>query len=240
MKNIIIDNRMRKAEKDYLIKLGYDLVELKNSKDVYEEISAHPDIFCTKIANNLVVEPNSYEYVKKSITFDNSIYRGESILKNKYPNDIRYNVCIVGKYAIHNFKYTDSVVNKIIEKNGYEKVNVSQGYTNCSIAVIDEESVITSDKGIYEKLKKTNLNVLLIEQEDIKLLNSFNNYSKKNGFIGGALARLETDNPAIFVCGSLEKLKSQKIIKKFIKDRNLNIIEFKGIDLVDYGGIIEI
>ena len=241
MKKIIIDYRMRKIEKDFLIGLGYELIELEKSKDVYEEISAHPDIFCAKIGNALVVEPRSYDYLKSALSSDVTIYKGEGKLGEKYPQDIKYNICIVGNYAIHNFKYTDVAMLKLIEVKGYEKIDVSQGYANCSIAVIDDNSVITSDKGIYNKLNGTGIEVLLIEPDDIKLLSTSpkgkDGYSIKRGFIGGCITRLGQN---VFISGDLNKLKSAEEIRIFIKKRNLNVIDFSGYDVVDYGGMVEI
>ena len=39
-KRAIIDNRMRKIEKEKLIELGYELQEIKTSVNVYPEISS--------------------------------------------------------------------------------------------------------------------------------------------------------------------------------------------------------
>ena len=63
MKNAIIDYRMRDCEKNFIKSLGYNLVELKESKKVYYEISSHVDIFVSKINENLVVEKSKYDYV---------------------------------------------------------------------------------------------------------------------------------------------------------------------------------
>ena len=67
MKSIIIDSRMREIEKDYLKKLGYNLVEIPKSLDVYSEISSHPDIFCSKINDNLILEPIIYNKIYKDL-----------------------------------------------------------------------------------------------------------------------------------------------------------------------------
>ena len=45
---IIIDSRMRNEEKKYLKKHG-ELIEIECQDSVYDEISAHPDIFFCKI-----------------------------------------------------------------------------------------------------------------------------------------------------------------------------------------------
>ena len=110
-----------------------------------------------------------------------------------------------------------------------------QGYTNCSIAVIDENSAIVTDKGLYKILEKHNIDVLYLEYEpDIKLLVN-GGYSEKKGFIGGAISRVNND---VIITGDLRKIDNNEKIRNFIQQRNLNIIEFKDLEVIDYGGIL--
>ena len=129
-----------------------------------------------------------------------------------------------------------------MEEYGYERIDVSQGYANCSIAVIDDRSIITSDNGIYKKLKNLDLDILFIEPDNIKLLNN-GVYSMKKGFVGGCLTRLKSERNGknvIFVSGDLNKLNSGKKIRDFISDRNIDLIELPGLDVIDYGGMVEL
>jgi hypothetical protein len=234
--HLIIDDRMRKIEKEKLKELGYNLIEITENKNVYEEISSHVDIFTAKIGNKLIVEPSIYESIKESVLNDyNIIEQGHKDVEKKYPYDIKYNVCTIGKKALHNFEYTDDKIKEELEIQGYELINTTQGYTNCSIAVIDDNSAIVTDKGLYKILEKHNIDVLYIEyQLDIKLLTS-NGYSKKNGFIGGAISRI---GDQIIIFGDLNKIDKDKKIRKFILSKKLNIIDFKELDVIDYGGIV--
>ena len=232
---LLIDERMRLIEKQKLKNLGYKLIEIKQSKNVYQEISSHVDIFVCKIGSKLIVEPTQYENIKEQLT--KVIEEGNEIIESKYPFDIKYNVCVIGKKALHNFKYTDFKIKEELYNQGYELINTTQGYTNCSIAVIDDNSAIVTDKGLYKILKKHNIDVLYLEYEpDIKLLNN-EGYSEKKGFIGGVISRIDN---RIFISGDLEKIDQNQQIKKFLEKRNLEIIEFKGLDVIDYGGIVGI
>jgi hypothetical protein len=188
MNNLIIDEKMRVFEKKALINMGYNLIELKRSNSVYEEISSHTDIFTCFINNKLFIEPSQYANFKN---ISNNIKKiaGEEV-HLKYPLDVKYNVCIVGKYAIHNFNFTEESLLEELKNSKYKLINVKQGYSNCSIAVIDENSVIVSDRGLKKALEKMNINVLFLDYTpDIKLIKG-NCYSKMVGFIGGALARV--------------------------------------------------
>lgn len=232
---LIIDERMRKIEKEKLRELGYSLIEIKQNNKVYEEISAHVDIFTCKINNKLIIEPKQYELIKSQFVNNNNIEKGKESIEKNYPYDIKYNVCTIGKKALHNFEFTDSKVKEELIEQGYELINTTQGYTNCSIAVIDDNSAIVTDKGLYKILKKPNVDVLYLEYEpNIKLLTN-TGYSNRKGFIGGAVSRVDNN---IIIFGDLTKIDKDEKIRKFILDKGLNIIEFKGLDVIDYGGIV--
>jgi len=239
MEYILIDPRMRNVEKNTLKYLGYELVPIQRSNNVYPEISSHVDIFTTKIGDTLVVEKSQFEdltfMLKKS---EYNIVRGKEQIEMNYPDDIKYNVAIIGNYAVHNFKYTDKKVLKLLQEGGYELIDVEQGYTNCSIAVIDDTSVITTDKKIAERLRANNLSVLLLDYTpDIKLLDEHGRYSSMQGFIGGAIGKVDNN---IIIFGDLEKIDKDGKIRNFITERHLQIIEFNGLDVIDYGGILEV
>ncbi len=239
MEYILIDSRMRNVEKNMLKYLGYKLVEIERSNNVYAEISSHVDIFTTKIGDTLIVEKSKYDdlvFMLKDTEYN--IESGKEEVGLNYPEDIKYNVCMVGNYAIHNFKYTDKHVLKRLKESEYELINVEQGYTNCSIAVIDDRSVITTDKKIAEKLIANNLSVLLLDYiPDIKLKDEYGNYSNMTGFIGGAIGKVDNN---IIIFGDLDKIDRDNKIRDFIESRHLKVIDFDGLDVIDYGGIVEV
>jgi len=234
---LIIDERMRQNEKEKLKEFGYELIEIKKSENVYSEISSHVDIFTCKVGEKLIVEPTQFNNIKKQLESEYTIEKGAEIVEKKYPLDIKYNVCTIGKKALHNFNYTDSKIKEELQMQGYELINTTQGYTNCSIAIIDDNSVIVTDKGLYKILQKHNVDVLYLEYEpDIKLLNK-EKYSQRKGFIGGAISKIDNK---IIVFGDLNKIDNNQQIRKFIKKRKLELIEFEGLDVIDYGGIVVI
>lgn len=236
---IIVDNRIRKIEMEFLNKLDRNILALPSINNVYEEISSHVDIYISKIKDTLIIEKAMYDNIKEKV-LDNDIciVRGNETVKNPYPNDILYNVCVIGNNAIHNFKYTDKKLLEIIDKKGLNKININQGYSNCSIAVIDDNSAIVSDKKIGNMLQEYGIDTLYIDEKlDIKLLDKKGNYSKMSGFIGGAIERMENN---VIVFGDLNKIDKENKIRNFITSRNLNVIDFKGFDVIDYGGIIKI
>ncbi len=232
MKNLFIDYRMRDCEKNKLKEIGYQLIDVPINKNLYPEISSHVDVHVCKINNKIVLENSLYNYINKNV-----FIRGNSSVFEKYPEDIKYNVCIIGNKAIHNFKYTDTKILDLLKEYGYELIDVKQGYSKCSIAIIDDNSVILSDKGLYNILKNYNIDILFLDYEpDIKLLSEIG-YSNKNGFIGGAISRIDD---YIFITGDLNKIDKENKIRSFIESKNLKIIDFKNLDVIDYGGIVEL
>lgn len=229
---------MLSIKKDMIRKLGYNIVELPCSDILYPEISSHPDIFCCKINEKVIIEEKMYERINEKIYDKSNIVISKQNLEKKYPYDVIYNICQIGKNVIHNFKYTNKEALNLIDKCNLNKINIKQGYSNCSIAVIDENSVIVSDEKVAEILSENKIDVLNINWNlDIKLLNCKGTYSNMTGFIGGAISRLDD---YVIVFGDLEKIDKNNIIRSYITKKGLKIIDFKGLDVIDYGGIIKI
>ncbi len=245
IKKCIVDFRMRKVEKEYIRSLGYEVIDNKYNLKVYDEISSHADIYYLKILDKLVVSKCTAVRMAKEL--EGIKYEvGDAVVESEYPLDIPYNVCIIGEFAVHNFKYTDKKVAYLLGKYGYKKIDVEQGYTNCSVTVIDENSAITSDIEIAKALCKNVVDVLLASEPDITLLKRTNKNildqnkmffekSDMQGFIGGAMARI--DNKVILF-GDYSKLVNGRKIKEFIEKKGLEFVDFKGLNVIDYGGIM--
>lgn len=216
MKNLIIDSRIREIEYRYLSKY-FNVKKLPLSDDVYEEISGHSDIFYCSMNDYIIMAPNSR--IK-----ENSFKVGQEKVEKKYPKDVLYNVCQIGNEIIGS-KYSD----KSIKPN----IIVNQGYVKCSIAVTSNNSCITTDKGIAQILRKNNIDTLYIEESNIKLLKKDKSISNMKGFIGGA--SLIFDNKFLLFGDSNNLANKEKILEHLHKYK-LELIDFKGLDIYDYGG----
>lgn len=216
MKNLLIDERIRKIEFEYLSKF-FNVKKLPLSNDVYEQISGHSDIFYCKINDKIVCAPNA-PIIEKSFIM------GTTKVEKNYPKDVAYNACQIGNIIIGS-KYTDNTINS--------NIIVKQGYVKCSICVTGEKSCITSDLNIYKNLKNYGIDCLYVEENNIKLLDKSSRTTKMNGFIGGS--SLVFDNKFVLF-GDIEKLKNKEKILEHIKKYNLQLVHFKGLDIYDYGG----
>ena len=147
-----------------------------------------------------------------------------------YPEDIAFNAACTGKYFIHNLSYTDEKLLLAAKAMDMTLVNVRQGYTKCSTAVIDETSLITYDKGIVKACGKyPELDVLEITPGHIVL----DGYD--TGFIGGTCGRIGDE---IVFHGDLSSHPDFEPVKAFIEKRNLGIKWFPDFPLTDIGSIL--
>ncbi len=230
----LVDKRVSKSIEKKFNELNIKLIKTYPVDEVYDAIKYHPDISVCKLDyNNIVVSPNVYDYYTKELKkYNFNVIKGNSTLQNKYPKNIQYNACIFGNFAVHNFKYTDKNIIEFIEKNNITKINVSQGYSKCNICVVDENSIITSDIGIYNEVIKYDIDCLLIDKGHIDLFNL--NY----GFIGGCSGLISNDTLAFL--GNIKLHPNYYDIYKFVKLKNKNIISLGNENLIDLGSIIPI
>lgn len=235
MEKLLIDSRMREIEKEKLQELNYELISLESQERVYEEISSHVDVFFCKIKDKLVAEKEIFSLYQEKIP---NLIQGETILEKEYPKDIAYNVCQIGDYVFHPFSYTDPVIQMLIKKYSLKKINIKQGYSKCSIAVLDKNCAITTDKKIADQLIKCHIDTIyMLPSSNIKLLKKDGRYSSMQGFIGGAISRIDQ---YVIVTGDLNKIDQEGMIRKKIEEKKLILIDFPGLDVIDYGGMIKI
>ena len=243
-KQVIVDFRMKDIYKKYIQSLGYEIIESGYNLNLYDEIASHVDISYVKIYDKVIVSPDKYVELSKKI----DCISGKTELERQYPADIPYNVCIMGKKAIHNFKYTDPVIKEKLLEKAYTFIDVNQGYTKCSIAVIDDNSCITTDMAVAKKLTDEGIDVLFVYEPDIKLLKRTNKnetnsnrmyfeYSDMQGFIGGAIGVIGDE---VIIFGDVNKFLNGEKIKRFIQSKGKKIKSFEGEDIIDYGSIVVI
>lgn len=233
VKLALVDGRISSEAEQSLTRLGVNLIKTGAYKGVHWAISFHPDIMFHHVGDNVIVyAPGTCESVlNKLSSLGFELVRGATPLTCRYPGDIAYNAARIGKYVFHNFKYTDRILKDILEKKGLEFINIKQGYTKCSISVVDERSIITSDPGIAKAAVKNNFDVLLIDQDEPIALPGFD-----KGFIGGCSGLI--DKGLWAVNGKLEFLKSYRNIYRFLETKGIKPISLSNGVVCDIGTII--
>ena len=118
---------------------------------------------------------------------------------------------------------------EIGKKSGLTLLNVNQSYPNCSILKIDEQSAVTSDRGLYKALCENGIDTLLIEEGHISLP------PYEYGFIGGA-SGVYGDKVMFF--GNIDLHPDGEKIRKFIQEKGKRCISLSDAPLRDLGGMI--
>lgn len=231
---VIIDGRVDEKIVQQMESLDIKVIRTISCEEIHRSIAYHPDMVLHPINHNtLVVAPNVFEYYEEKLSGTGiGLIEGEKILGKDYPEDIAYNVGRVYGYGIHNLNYTDEKLLFYLKKEGIELVHVNQGYTKCSIAVIDQKAIITSDYPIFKKMANYDIDTLLIEPGYIKL-EGFN-----YGFIGGCFGNLSGED--IFISGKLKEHPDEERIYSFLKKHKKNLFFLSHKKITDIGTIISL
>ncbi|HPZ52147.1 MAG TPA: hypothetical protein PLI11_04450 [Clostridia bacterium] len=198
--------------------------------NLHEAVSCHADMQLAKIDNKVLVYAKGINQRTLDALYDTGIelIEGGTQLLPKYPGNIAYNVLKVGRNIYHNTKYTDCIVRKVFTDKGYDFVNVRQGYAGCS-SIYVKNFILTTDKGIEKKAKEMGDRCFWFNGDDI-ILKGYD-----HGFIGGCSGFIE--DLGLLLTGSLEYHKEGRLVKEFLLEQGVNILELKNDLLEDIGGI---
>jgi len=208
---------------------NFDVVKVPLCDRVDSPISGHPDIQFFLAKGICFAQPQTPAYFLKKIEKYFDIRVCSSFLEKKYPNDISYNIAFTGKYAFHKTEFTDQAILKYFDEHNITVIDVPQGYSKCSTLIVDEQSIITSDRKIHEQAQKHGLSSLKIKHGHIKLPG----YSY--GFIGGISG---TTDEHVFLTGNIDRHPDRDRISDFIKSRGKELVFLSNDEAVDGGSIL--
>lgn len=221
---IVAGNADRQIYKN-LKNMGLTIIKTRKCGKVYDSIGYHPDIqLCLLDKTSLVVAPGQYDYFRERLSpYGLEVIKGETELGEKYPKNISYNVGIIDNYAFHTSKYTDPILKRELEKRSIELIDIKQGYSKCSMAVIDKDKLITADRIIDKEARRLGLDSLLISPGHISLEGQ--NY----GFIGGSTGFKDGQ---LLVAGHLKDHPDMGRVEKFLAQSNykLNYLSDKRVE----------
>lgn len=244
MRYVVLDYRVEDSISKAFIEKGFEIVYTKKIDDLINAIDGHVDIQMFFDGSTLFTSRETYDYYVDNFDLDYlkqrkiQIICGESNLSKKYPLDVKYNLCYTGRYYIGNFDFIDkSIQEYLINNKKMDKfISIRQGYSNCSICVLDDDLILTSDRGIKSSIDNYNLNFdenircILIEEGDIDL------FELNYGFIGGCCGKDSIENK-IYFFGSLNKYKNGSLVRKILDEQGIDVVELSSNRLKDYGGI---
>ena len=140
------------------------------------------------------------------------------------------NICLFGKNVICNTKTAYKPVLESLREKSI--LHTNQRYAKCSCAVIGENALITSDRGIYEICLQNKIDVLQISAGDIEL----DGYAY--GFIGGCCGFISKNTLAF--TGNVELHRDFENMRDFAKNYGVELYSLSNGQLYDIGGIIPV
>lgn len=232
VKTVVVDYRVPFDIESKLSEMGISIIKTSACNELYDAINGHPDIIMQHISeNNVIVAPNVYNYLAPILEKKGfAVTTGSTWLNRNYPCNIAYNVLRVGSVAFHNSKYTDLEILKAFEKNNVKLVHVNQGYTKCSVCIVDSKTIITSDKKIAKEAEKYNIECLFISPGGISLK------GLDYGFIGGASGLIAKKQLAF--SGELAYHPDKEKIYDFLNQKGINVKILSQKQIIDIGSII--
>ena len=207
---------------------------MPRAKYLPRPVSEHPDMIAFVGFGHIVCHKDYYENnnsLMDSIASEGNLKLivSDEKISEKYPHDAIFNACQVGKFLFCNEKNISRHILDTASKNGAEIIHVNQGYTKCSMLIVGDNDIITSDRGIHTAAQKLEINSLLIGAGSVSL------EPYEYGFIGGATGKLGNK---IFFCGELEEHPDRVKIQEFISSCDKECIFLPFDKLTDMGSIL--
>lgn len=214
-----------------LTELGINCVKLPQLSTLDNETSCHADIQVFNKGNgNLIISYEAGEKLKEKLNAYTLTF--EEDIKSPYPNDTKLNAAFIGDKIICNKNFTSKEIISFANKNNLEIIHTKQGYSRCSLCIVNETAVITEDPGLAYLLNFYQFRVLKITAGKIHLSDAH------SGFIGGASAKISKNE--IYFSGDISKHPDFDKIKAFLDDYNISMVYNKSRKLTDFGGIIQL
>ena len=184
-----------------------------------------------------------YERGKVFLSTDSSVKLEKSSLEirteftkdktgTEYPYNTLLNHVVMGNFLICREKYTCTEVKNYCISKKIRLIDVKQGYTKCSTAVVNANAVITAESGIYNACIKNAVDALMVEQGDVRL------YGYSYGFIGGCCGKISKDILAF--TGKLILHRDCDRIKSFLRNYNIYSLELSNKPLTYVGSILPV
>ncbi len=140
------------------------------------------------------------------------------------------NVCFLGNKLICHTKKSERRILRYADENGIKVYHTNQYYTKCSIAVVAENAVMTSDRSVISICHKNKIDVLELSVGGVEL----NGYDY--GFIGGSCGFI--DGKTLAFSGKISFHPDAEKIRSFLHSYGIYAAELSSEPLYDIGGIL--
>ncbi len=204
-----------------------EVIKLPPDPSLSVGVYSHTDLLIFIIEDTLIARRDYYEIARGEIDMicekgSFKLALSDAKASEKYPNDCGLCAAVSGKSIICKKSITDPLLLKIAKEKGYSVINVRQGYTKCSCAVLADGAVITADSGIARAVPES----LLIREGYVDLP------AYGYGFIGGASGLC---GDTLYFCGKIEAHPDYESIKEFAQKHKTGLCSLGGHKLFDVG-----
>jgi len=226
---VIVSNRIHSVVQELKDNFHISVTVPEALPEISGEERFHADMGVCHLGEDSFIVESSNKSVINMLKEKNAKHELCECVTAKMP---MLNVCITGDKIICNKNKADKRILSYAESKGLKILHTNQGYTKCSSAVVYENALITSDRGIYELCRKNNIDILLISEGNIGLS------GYPYGFIGGCCGKLAPD--VLAFSGRINNHPDHENIKAFAKNYGVDIISLGSENLYDIGGIIPV
>lgn len=211
--------------------LGHNVIKSDTIKTFHLPEQKHADMQILQINSDIFIL-NECTILKEKLK-NKSLHLCSKNAGKKYPKNILLNFLYLNNTLYGKISAIDNNLLDYCNLNNIDTVNVNQGYSRCSVLVVDNNAVITSDISLKKVLENNGVDVLLISSGNIKL-EGFD-----YGFIGGASGKIDNDTIVFF--GNVKNHSDYKNIEEFcIRYKKKIKILCEYLPLTDIGGIVKI
>lgn len=191
-------------------------------------VATHADMLSLHIKDKkFIVDSQQVQLIDELKKDGANVIKTAKAIRGEYPKDIALNFALVGEHVFGKLSHCDE--NLLKELNSFKRCNCAQGYSKCSVLVVNEDALITDDSTIYKVASKQGKSCLLIDKGDVSLP------GHEYGFIGGASAKISKDEVLFF--GDITKHRDYEKIESFLFKHHCQIISLD-FPLRDFGGFV--
>lgn len=232
IKVVLLNGRANTKILKALAKQGIEAVLVPPCEDLLEPVRSHPDMLCHHLGGDLIVIHKKIIDVigskLKKLGF--VVIQSDFNLKPYYPNDCALNIARISDKILYNLNIIDENIKTYIEEKGIKKLKINQGYAKCSVCIVSDNSIITSDNGIAQVAMHNGIDVLLIRSGYINLP------GYNCGFIGGTSGKIAIDK--LCFAGNIKLHPDYNIIINFIHKQGVEVVCLTNDVLEDIGSIL--
>ncbi len=225
--NIVIGELYKNILSQKLNELGISVIWMPEMEELPHPVRGHADLSLLHLGNDRFIAARELPgtFISALEELGAAVELCTVSQGSRYPADCRLNAAIIGEHIIINpgtaaFEPFASMI----------PITVKQGYARCSVCIVDERSIITSDNGIYRAASEAGLDVLLISSGHINL----KGYG--TGFIGGCAFKTAPDEIAF--TGDLFYHPDGKKILSFLSEKGVEPRFLTNTPLFDIGGAV--